>query len=361
MRIQKLTKRDIDKFKQYFVNDKYLNVHSPLFNKTTEEFEWQFFDEDYNNSVYYEAIDDNSEKLIGTLAGLLFPMLTPNGEICNTIKPEDTLINVRMIAKYPYRDILKELFDAIDNDKIAEENKFYWGFTEAVSSFERLGFSMEFYSLQGVLVFNPYFSYKHLVSLNSSNGYKQKMLIMGLSFLAYFKGILQKHKCKNINCKEISFDSVDENLLLSFLPSKKYCLHLNKEFLKWRILKNPSNLKYHILQFENDSNEIISYLIYSVKNESVYFIEQFLFSRNLTIKIKQDIVYQAMGFLKNKKAKIVRTMGFEHNEINKEECSILKKSGFIYAKKGIPFIFKSKDKINSNEIYLSRLNTQGTF
>jgi hypothetical protein len=65
--------------------------------------------------------------------------------------------------------------------------------------------------------------------------------------------------------------------------------------------------------------------------------------------------------LKNKEAKIVRTMGFEHNEINREECLILKKSGFIYAKKGIPFILKSKSKINSNEIYLSRLNTQGTF
>ncbi len=361
MRIQKLTKKDIDTFKQYFVTDKYLNVHSPFVNKTTEEFEWQFFYEDYNNSVYYKATDDNSEKLIGTLAGLLFPMLTPNGEICKTIKPEDTLINVRMLAKYPDRDILKELFDAIDNDKIAEENKFYWGFTEALPAFERLGFSMEFYSLQGVLVFNPCFSYKHLVSLNSSNGYKQKILILGLSFLAFFKRSIQKRKCKNIHCKEMSFESVDENLLLSFLPSKKYCLHLNKEFLKWRVLKNPSILKYHILQFENERNEIIGYLIYSVKNENVYFIEQFLFSRNLTLKMKQNIVYHAIGFLKNKKAKIVRAMGFEHNEINREECSMLKKSGFIYAKKGIPFILKSKSKINSNEIYLSRLNTQGTF
>ena len=161
-----------------------------------------------------------------------------------------------------------------------------------------------------------------------------------------------------INC----FHDVDEKTLLSFLPKKLYSIYLNKFFINWRIIKNPSELDYGMLQFTNQKDEIISYLIYSVKNGNVFFIEQFLFDEELNITIKKRIVYMALRYLKKKNAIIIRAMGFNHNSKNKEEINILSQIGFVFAKKGIPFILKSNDKnIKPGDIYLSRLNTQGTF
>ncbi|MGE5448408.1 MAG: hypothetical protein ACM3PR_08585, partial [Bacteroidales bacterium] len=61
-------------------------------------------------------------------------------------------------------------------------------------------------------------------------------------------------------------------------------------------------------------------------------------------------------------AAIVRAMGFKHNTINKEETEIFNSVGFTFVKKGIPFVFKANDPtIKPEHVYLSRLNTQGTF
>lgn len=359
--IKQLKKEGIDDYKKKYENNKQLAGHNPFLNSTAEVFEWQFFSSSYNSSVYFIAIDDISNELIGTLAGLLIPMQMPNGEVGITIKPEDTLISINGIKKYRDRDILKELLDSIEK-KIGPNNiKFYWGFTDAITAFERLGFTKKCSSRQGVMVFSPFAAYQHLKNLNPSNKLKQKTLIFGLSFFSYFRSIFSRRKTKTIRWEEVSLKEVNEGLLLSFLPPKMYSLYLNKEFLNWRIIENPSELKYHILQFKNIQKEIISYLIYSEKQKGVYFIEQFLFDGSLSIKQKQEITMSAVHHFKCKKAKIIRSIGFDHNKINKEECTILHNTGFIYTTKGIPFILKSTTEIKAEEIYLSRLNTQGTF
>lgn len=359
--IKQLKKGEIDDFKNRINTNKHLSDHSPFLDGSLEEFRWQFFSDSPNKSLYFLAIDDVNNELIGTMAALVIPMQMPNGEVGLTIKPEDVLLSIRALVKYKGRDILKELLEAIEKGTESKKVKFYWGFTEATSAFIRLGFSKEFSSQQGILVFKMMQAYNHLINLNSSNGLKQKILILGLSTIAYIKSSLIRKKTKSFICKEISFDEINEDILLSFLPSNMYSLSLNKDFLQWRILDNPSILKYHILQFENLQEEIIAYLIYSEKQKGVFFIEQFLYENTLSLDQKQKVTMSAVHHLKKKKASIIRTMGFTHNKINQEECEILRKIGFIYANKGIPFILKSKVELKKEDIYLSRLNTQGTF
>ena len=359
--IKKLKKNEIAAFKEKIDNNKYISEYSPFSDGTIDEFEWQFFNSTGDNALYFVAEDEIDNEIIGTMAALIIPMKMPDESIELTIKPEDVLVSIKGVMKYKGIDILKELLDTIERETESKKIKFYWGFTEAVVAFERIGFSNEFSSQQGILVFKPFKAYDHLKTLNSLNKYKQKILIFGLSVFSYIKVIIVRKTIKSLRCEKILFEDLNESILLSFLPKKVCSIYLNMEFLRWRIIENPSKIKYHLLQIINSVNEIISYLIYSEKQEGVFFIEQFLFKESLFLKQKKEAAMVAVNFLGRQKAIIIRTMGFTHNNINKEECEILNSIGFIYVKKGIPFILKSKFEIKSEDIYLSRLNTQGTF
>jgi len=360
--IKILKQEDIAELKRLFDKTPILKQHNPFINGSLEEFKWQFFNNKIQSAVYAIAYDAARDELAATLSALYFPMKSPNGETCQSIKPEDALVNIKALVRYKDRDLLKELLEQIVAQTEVLTVKFIWGFTYAVNSFERLGFTNCFSSKQGTLVFKPLTAYHHLFGLNTTNRTKQKIQIAGLTMMSYLKNILSSRNFKEITCKEVELNDIDEQTLIRFSASNLYCIHLNKSFLNWRIIENPSNLTYSILQFEDFSNKILAFFIYSQKVGSVFFVEQFLFSPDLSQLQKEQISSNAMHYLKMKGAAIVRAMGFDHNKVNIHEMNLLKKSGFIFLNRGIPFIFKSLDKhIKPENIYLSRLNTEGTY
>lgn len=358
--IKRLEKQEILVFKDLFEKTKNISVYSPFNGHSIEEFEWSFFSDYCEKALYIVSIDDNNNQIIGTQAGMIIPMKAPDGKVCKTIKAEDTVVNIDGMISYKKRDILKEMFDKIDEKTENSDIHFLWGYTDATKSFKRIGFSCDFKSQHGLFVFRPIKAYNHLKNLNKSNDIKQKLQILALSILSFLKAF-STFLNNNVECKEITLNQVDEDKLLSFLPRNLYSIYLDKKFLKWRIEKNPSKLTYSILQFKIDE-KIVSYLIYSKKGESIFFVEQFLFDHNISFTQKQQIIKSALSFLKGKNAAIIRVMGFEHNLTNKEEVKLLKSTGFIFLHKGIGFIFKSKkEDIESKNVYLSRLNTQGIY
>ena len=362
LEINKIKKDEVLKLKYLFENTPGLAEYDPFIKGSAEEFEWQFFSENYKSSTYIVATDSENDELLGTLSALIIPMRSPDGNVCQTIKPEDTLVNIKGLVRYKNRDILQEMFDKIVSENKSMDIMFFWGFTYAVNSFNRLGFTHDFSSQQGVYVINPNLAYTHLASLNPSNGFRQKIQILGLSMFSYFKTLFKNKRASSINIKEISLKEVNEELLISFLPENLYCLYLDKCFLSYRIGKNPSESEYSILQFGTRQQPVISYLIYSRKKNSIYFIEQFLFDNKLNRKEKKEIIYAALRYFKGKKAVIVRAMGFNHNNVNKEERSLLSNVGFVFINRGIPFVFKSNHKsIKPESVYLSHLNTEGAF
>jgi len=359
--IKVLEKNDIDELKWLFEQTPILS-HNPFSHGSIEEFKWQFFSDDYQSSLYMVAYDSVKNELAGTLSALFIPMKSPDGQVYQTIKLEDALINVDAMVRYKKRDLLKELLNFIESKSSSQNIKFLWGFTYAVNPFKRLGFTNCFSSKQGTYIVKPLDAYRHLITLNTSNGTKQKVQIAGLSMMSYLKQLLIYKKYRGLTCKEIELKDVDEEILLSFLPDYLYSIHLDKHFLNWRIVENPSMLTYSILQFENQSGQIKGYFIYSQKEGKVFFVEQFLFDRNLSMEIKAQFIQLALQHLKSLDAVIVRAMGFDHNKANKDEIMLLEKIGFVFIDRGIPFILKSLDKnVKPEDIYLSRLNTEGTF
>ena len=362
IKIKVVEKDEIRELRRLFERTPILAQDNPFINGSIDEFMWQFFSDNYHSSVYTIAYDTDRDELAGTLSALYIPMKSPDGQVYQTIKPEDTLINIRALVRYKNRDLLKDLFDVIESKSELLNVKLYWGFTYAVNSFERLGFTRHFSSKQGTYVINPLAAYRHLISLNASNGTKQKIQIAGLTMFSYLKQLLSQKRIGGLKCKEIRLKDIDEEILLGFLPEHLYSIYVDKYFLKWRIEENISSLTYSILQIEDQSEQIKAYLIYSQKEGMVFFVEQLLFDRNLSMKTKAEIFQVALQYLKSLDAVIVRAMGFNHNQANKEDMDLLIKSGFVFINRGIPFIFKSMDKnIKAEDIYLSRLNTDGTF
>lgn len=362
IQLNRIYKEGIADLRELFKKTPVLSEHNPFEHGSVEEFEWQFFSDSYEPSVYIVASDTDKNELAGTLAAIIIPMVDPHGKICKTIKPEDTLVNIRSLIRNKNRDILQEMYDLIIQETKNMDIKFLWGFTKEVGVYNRLGFANCFSSQQGVYIINLFSAYEHLVGLNKSNKAKQKIQILALTLLSYGIARFKARKVKNIHCREVQLEEIDHKSMLSFLPKGLYSLHLDEYFLEWRIKMNPSELKYSVLQFSDVNNKIISYLVFSKKNNTIYFIEQVLFDQSLTMVEKKKVVHAAMMFLKQQGAAIVRAMGFKHNRINKEEIEIFNSVGFTFVKKGIPFVFKTNDEtIKPEHVYLSRLNTQGTF
>ncbi|NDP22419.1 MAG: hypothetical protein GZ091_15245 [Paludibacter sp.] len=360
--IKAIEKNEVTELKRLFERTPILAKNNPFINGSIDEFIWQFFSDNYHSSAYIVAHDTDKDELAGTLSALYIQMKAPDGQVYQTIKPEDTLINIKTLVRHKNRDLLKELFDEIESKSKLLNIKFFWGFTYAINSFERLGFTRHFSSRQGTYVIKPSASYRHLISLNTSNGTKQKIQIAGLTMLSYLKQLLSQKSHSELKCKEIRLKDINEDILLSFLPDHLYSIYVDKFFLDWRIEENISSLTYSILQIDDHSNQIKAYLIYSQKEGKVFFIEQLLFDRKLSIRTKAAIFQVALKYLKSLDAVIVRAMGFNHNQANKEDMDLLIKSGFTFINRGIPFIFKSMDEnIKAEDIYLSRLNTDGTF
>lgn len=356
--IQKLGKEGINDLKTLFKNTPILDEHNPFLTGSDNEFEWQFFSEDYEECPYYFAHDHN--ELIGTLAALVIPMQTPEGDFCYTIKPEDALINVRGILRHNRKDVFQELQNTIDEETKSKDIKFLWGFSESVDAFTRLGFKICFKSQQGIYSYYPLSIYRHFIKLKPKTSFVKYAGLLLLSLASYLKMLTYRNNTKSYRCRELKLEEFSEIDLLSFLPKGLYCQYLSKNFINWRLIKNPSKIEYGVLQFENVDNEIVSYLIFSRNHDDSFFIEQFLFDAKQTYQERKEIVGIALDHLKRKKAKIVQMMGFNHNTINREEINLLKRTGFLFLRNGQTFIMKSNYKdIKCENIYLSRLNLQG--
>jgi hypothetical protein len=357
-----LEKESVNKVVHFFNN-----THSDQLqknNRSVPEFEWLFIKSYYKPSLYSVASDIDSGEIIGTYAGIFIPMITRNGERILTIKGEDTLLSLDKMIGLGKRDILKELFLAI-SEKAKEENvKFMWGFTPAKGPFRRCGFKIITQIKGSFYVIRPVKFYENRVEKFPGLKVWGKMRIFIFAWLNWIIIGFKTNKSHEFTGKRINFDEIDEERLLSFLPENVYTTWLSKEFLKWRIEENPSSLNWGFLEFRDSKEKIVAYFIYSSDNQNIFYVEQFLFEKHLPDAKKIKIMKAAFNYCRKKGAIMVRAMGLNHNEVNRNEMRLLSMSGFYFFNNPEEsyFVFQnlSNTEIKPEDIYLSRLNTQGT-
>jgi len=358
----KLLEKDlIEKVLQFFNSERGIKQNS--LKRTRREFEWLFLEGNYERAIYAVALDSDSDEIIGIHAGIFIPMASCEGKKTLTMKGEDTLISFDRVIRYGRRDILREIYSFLENYAVKKNVSFLWGFSPAKAAFKRTGCQVSDPVLNSFLVLKPFDFYSQRIKLILPVTLKRKITIFSFAVINYLIQRTRSISGSHFNCRKVDFSDVHFEKLLEFIPKDVYSLWLDKEFLTWRIQRNPSDVKYCFCEFKNNENEIIAYLIYSEKSDRTIYIEQFLFNGLLSRAEKLDAVNTAKRFFRGTDAVMIRAMGFSHNLINIEEVSLLKRTGFHFFASKEPSYFLIKDLsgsgISLEKIYVSRLNLQG--
>jgi hypothetical protein len=267
------------------------------------------------------------------------------------------------MINYGKRDVFKELLNVLEEKYKSDNISFIWGFTKAKNSFKRCGYTIGKQIHASFYVIKPWKFYKIRIKQLNGSTILEKVRLAGFAYYYFFRQKLLSVSTTSFKMSERTFEEIDEKILLAFLPEKAFSIHLNKEFLDWRIMSNPSSMKYGFLEFTDSVGKVVSYFIFSFNREKIYFIEQFLFDAGLTEYEKIQIMKLAFGFIKKQNATMIRAMGFSDNDLNIKEMSMLKKTGFYFFENtgSSYFIFKNINdpEVLPQDIYLSRLNTLG--
>ena len=332
-------------------------------NRSWEEFDWLFLKGCIKPSLYCVASESESGEIIGTNAGIFIPMLAKNGEQVLTIKGEDTLLSLDKMIGLGKRDILKELLQTISEKSKADNAAFIWGFTPAKAPYLRCGFKIITQIRGSFYVIKPLKFYKYQIRKLPYLSLFKKTILFLFSWYNYLNIRLLFYNPSEYSRKRISLDEIDEKVLLSFLPENVYTTYLSKDFLRWRISENPSPLKYGFLEFSDKRGIVVAYFIFSSNSENIFFVEQFLFARQITDNKKVRIMRLAFDYCRKLNAVMIRAMGFSHNALNIKDMELLSKSGFYFFNTPDEsyFVFKnlSEHEIKPEGIYFSRLNTLG--
>lgn len=331
-------------------------------NRQKHEFEWLFLDGYYKKALYVLAVDNESGEILGTDAGIFVPMISPSGKEVRTIKGEDTLISLDKTIKYRNKDLLSEMLKEIERKARSEETMFMWGLTPARSAFKRCGFQISEPVQGSFLVIKPLSFYS--LRLKATNpGIKRKIELFAFAWINLLTQKIKNLSKTSCECKELKINEIDFSKLVQLSPENSYSLFLGEEFIKWRILRNPSNIKYGFLEFIVDKNSTAAFLVYSENNDRVFYLEYLLFAPFLDDDGKLAVIKSARNKFAGEGAVMIRANGFSHNKANLNEMKILKRAGFYFFSNKNPsyFIFKniSDTPINLEDIYVSRLNTQG--
>ena len=359
--IKPLAKESVSKVLQFYNSEQGDKFQTN--NRSLEEFTWLFLKGCNKPSLYETASGSESGDIVGTNAGIFIPMLSKNGEQILTVKSEDTLLSLDKMIGLGKRDILKELLQTISEKSKAEDASFIWGITPAKAAFKRCGFKIITQIKGSFYVTNPLKFYKHQIRKFPLLTLSKKIQFFIFAWVNYFNIRFKNHNPGEFQMRRIGFDEIDEELLLSFHNKNVITTCLSKNYLRWRILENPSPLKYGFLEFRDKENTIAAYFIFSSNTENIFFVEQFLFAGHLTDSKKIMIMKLALRYCRKQNAVMIRALGFPHNNINIKEMNLLTKAGFYFFnnREESYVVFKnlSDKEINPEDICFSRLSTMG--
>lgn len=364
--------RIIKETEYQIVNDFYNNtrgINLPVNKKFRkyDEFCWEFTRCQDRRTVFagaWEVEDGKEPHLIGTQCIIIHKMISSYGNRFLAAKGEDTLIEINASVKYRNTDILNELFAVLIGECRKSGVEYLWGFNNIPASSKRLGFENPFKSSYAVLVLNPVKAFKSITSLKPENtvtGKLKRAFLLGIAYLFSFKRLFvfsQKQRF-HINFK---FNNNINLFQRAALPDQLYFLLQDEAYFKWRIKDNPYPITYRSYQLLDQDNTLFAQVICSIDN-SVAFIEQTLFDKNLKNKTVNFLLKEMISALEEEGVCLIRHIGFKNSRLNKLEMKFLKNSGFVSTGKGEWFTFKklmNNSGVNPENIYLSRLYKQGT-
>ena len=319
-------------------------------------FEWEFLSGPQGKAIYVGAFD--KEELIGSQAAIPLNFIGPDGVILLTAKSEDTLLDPR----YRGKGLFEEMYEVLFKECRSRGVVCIWGFTYAKKPFLKIGFQIPFDTLSGVFVIHPFKAYSYLVSLNTANKLKEKLLIFLMTSFSYMKTVFTGKNNSEIDFKLGEFSS-NEKLIENIANTNNlFLIQQSKSYLDWRIIRNPYDNKYLEFIKEDEKGDIIASIIVNIRKGGLAYLEQIHFNSTLDYSAKINLLKVALNYIfKLKEVNLVRFWGFNTNKTNQEELKLLEDCGFFFVNKGTGFVYISliDSAPDANSILLSRLYTQG--
>ncbi len=346
------------------VIDFYNSIHNS--GRNVEMFKWEFLNGVYGKAIYIIAKDKNTKKIVGSQAAIPIQLINADGQIILSAKSEDTIVD----PNYRGNKIFDKMYELLISECKKNNIEYIWGFTHAIKPFKNLGFEIPFSHSQSLLVYDIVKAYLYLAGLDKTNTITRKIKILGLTIISCVKFFLYRNQILRKSGFKINvlsnFDDIPDFELnkLASVYSSHFSINLSKNFIDWRVTKNPYAKKSSIISIQKNQN-LAAIIIFSSNIDGVWFLMEEFYDNDLSDKEKEEILIRSILILKaNRKNEVnlIRTWDFRHNSFSRKLKKTKTKAGLINIEKGMPFVWlniSGKNELDVDSIILSRLSSQG--
>lgn len=328
-------------------------------NRSIKDFEWEFVNGPFGKAIYVIAIDDEVTdriKVVGIQCAIPIELMDPLGNKELSAKSEDTLVD----PAYRGQKIFERMYDLLFEECRKAGIKYIWGFTPAKKAFERINFEIPYQAHQAIITFRPVKAYRYLSGLNSNNKLPDKLKIAGLSVMSFAKRMGRLlHSPSSLTMRSVPIESKSSIIEKFYAHTTLRFLHVNSDYLNWRLMANPFGNNYENYQFLQD-DQIVADVLINFRNPGLGYIEQLMFAPSLDINARTKIIRSIVAKMKGK-VNLIRVLCFDINAELREQQQLLNACGFFLLPRGAHFVWKSFDPngIKPTDLFLNRLFTQG--
>jgi len=339
--------------------------------RTLDKWEWEFKQNPLGRTIFV-VTEDNGE--IKGSQSLIPAYLNIKGEKTYSAKSEATLLHPDCRGKNLFSRMYELAFDEAKKDNI----KIVWGFTNAVKSFNKIGFSVTtpvslMWYVNNIGVAWRFVCRKHIAN-RKYKVLKSIAALFALYFLRIYvimSGLFSRSPKSSggLAVKPLGgFNKETDMLFDDFVGDFPDIITLwrNKEDLQWRTTANPAGEQHIFGLFSNEKLVGYAVIIFN-KEERILTLQDMIVRKQYLHDGSICLLNKIKAFAKELKAGLIRNMFVvSENVISKNNKQCLSVSGFwMMPNKTATVIKVINDKmdkdfiLNINNWYITGLFTEG--
>jgi hypothetical protein len=337
--------------------------------RTEAEWRWLFADWADCFTEPLHVVAEDGGRVVGMQAAMTMPF-AHDGNVLPTIKPEDTLVDVRYWAK----NVFPQMFEALEPDFARLGIFVLWGFTPVPASFSKIGFAMPTKTRQLLRVFRGDASRwlrdgkKAPGGLRGATEATAGWLLARAANLAaattrtFLPGL-------TLELQEEAPPGADDLSLRFSRQWKALSLHRTRDYLDWRLFRNPYVRPTVIGAFRN--GRLIGYAAAALPAGKIAMLVDVIVADETLLETQTGIVVSALLAELEKRmirmgARAMRGWSVTEHPFDQLVRRVAKRRGWLYLAKGnhvavrvLPPYLSRFGALDINDWYITRLFTMG--
>jgi len=312
-------------------------------NRSLKDFKWLTMDNPAGKAILFIAIKD--DEVVG-MQSLIPYIFVRNGELVNTFKSEDTLVEKKLRGKGIFSNLYKMLHTYSGESLV-------WGLTDKKAILERVNMPSSERLTISISVKKP--------SLIFDNKGIHRFVAKTIFYTyLYFKSSFKSTKVstileqKEINPTEYGLQELNDffNQLTLQNPKTLFPL-MDSTYLNWRLTENPNLENSKIVVSYDKSGNISICSIIGFSKKAAYW-QSFYALKEVEKEEKIGHIIALRKKIFDSGINLIHTWLFECNDNVKEIKALFYKSGFSKVREGLWIVHNSTNKeIDVHDLYFS--------